>query len=376
MDHPSFPLDRSAPPVDVVPAPLPAQQYGDHDQLSREMAALWATDWVFVGPRKSFPRHRGYRPISVAGQPVLITATEGDLQGFFNVCAHRGCLLTEVAVEDRSTVSCPYHAWVYGIDGSLRSARDFSGTGSNNVPPAGDRVTGLTRVAVDTWLDFVFVNLDRAAPPLSESLQPITQRWKHVDFTTLRHVATLEYDFAANWKLIVENFLESYHVPFLHKELDKYSPATGRYQVQLAQNINGIGTQPYEGVVRKGTALPQWPSKDNLNYAEYFNGTSNFLLGLMPDHLFAWSLEPDGPHRTRETLHFYFPESSATDPAYQEHRQVTLERWKQVNDEDHDIVQRMHKGLISGALARAQLSPVMERNILRFQNHVLEVTGV
>lgn len=120
--------------------------------------------------------------------------------------------------------------------------------------------------------------------------------------------------------------------------------------------------------------LPADQYSDPLNYAEYFNASPNFLLGFMPDHLFAWSLEPDGPNRTKEVLHFYFPANSATEPEFEEHRRITLERWKNVNDEDHDIVQKMHHGLASGALKKAQLSPVMERNILRFQNHILDET--
>lgn len=374
MAQQNFPLDRGAPPVDVIPAPLPANQYSDPHQLQVEMKKIWATGWIFVGPRHQFPTTAGYTPITVAGQPILVTYHDEQLKAFYNVCAHRGCQLTETAAEDRNSLSCPYHAWVYGIDGNLRSARDFSGAGSNNVPPSGDKVTALTPVAIDTWLDFVFINLDSQAIPLAQSLEPITKRWKHVDFSSLEHVASLEYDFSANWKLIVENFLESYHVPFLHKDLNKYSPATGRYQVQLANNINGIGTQPYEGVSIENKSLPQWPSEENINYAEYFNASPNFLLGFMPDHLFAWSLEPDGPNRTQEVLHFYFPANSATDPQFEEHRRITLERWKNVNDEDHDIVQKMHHGLASGALKKAQLSPVMERNILRFQNHILDET--
>lgn len=256
MADSTFPLDRGAPPVDVVPAPLKADSYSDPRQLKAEMEKFWATGWLFVGPRHLFPDSEGYKPITVAGEPILITYHDSQLKGFYNVCAHRGCQLTEAEGRGRNSLACPYHAWVYGIDGNLRSARDFSGSGSNNVPPSGEKVTALTPVAVSTWLDFVFVNLDGNAMPLADALAPVTERWQHVDFSSLEHVATLEYDFSANWKLIVENFLESYHVPFLHKELNKYSPATGRYQVQLANDINGIGTQPYEGVSKNGVKCP------------------------------------------------------------------------------------------------------------------------
>lgn len=73
MAQQNFPLDRGAPPVDVIPAPLPADQYSDPFQLQVEMKKIWATGWIFVGPRHHFPTTAGYTPITVAGQPILIT---------------------------------------------------------------------------------------------------------------------------------------------------------------------------------------------------------------------------------------------------------------------------------------------------------------
>ncbi|WP_392423666.1 aromatic ring-hydroxylating dioxygenase subunit alpha [Barrientosiimonas humi] len=369
-----YPLDRGAPPVDVIPAVLPATAYSDPAQLDAEHTALWATDWIFIGPRAAFPATRGYAPARVGKASVLVTVDEGRLRAFYNVCAHRGCELAD-SVQEHKAISCPYHAWVYGLDGTLRSARDFSGAGSNHLPPSGPRVTGLTEVRLESWLGLLFVNLSSDAPPLTDRIEPILARWSHVDLSTATHTDTLQYEFDANWKLIVENFLESYHVPFLHQALDQYSPATGRYQIQLGNDINGIGTRPYTGVSHDGRQLPQWRSDQPLDYAEYFQATTNCLLGIMPDHMFAWALQADSPGRTIETLHFFFPSASAADPVFAPHRGETLSRWVTVNDEDHDVVQRMHSGLTNGPLERARLSPVMERNILRFQHFIAERTG-
>lgn len=369
-----YPLDRGAPPVDVTPAVLPASAYCDPEQFEAEQATLWATDWIFIGPRDAFPDTQGYTPVQAGKASLLITVESGQVRAFYNVCAHRGCELAN-SPQEHKAISCPYHAWVYGLDGSLRSARDFSGAGSNHLPPSGPRVTGLAEVRLDVWLGLLFVNLSPSAPPLTERIEPVLSRWSHVDLTSATHAKTIQYDFNANWKLIVENFLESYHVPFLHQALDQYSPAVGRYQIQLGNDINGIGTRPYTGVSHDGQQLPQWDSDQALDYAEYFQITTNCLLGIMPDHMFAWSLQADSPERTIETLHFFFPGDSANDPSFAPHRDETLARWVTVNDEDHDVVQRMHSGLTKGPFERARLSPVMERNILRFQHFIAERTN-
>ena len=112
----SYPLDKGAPPADVIPAVLPVSAYSDAVQLEAEHAALWATDWLFIGPRAAFPAIRGYAPVRVGSASVLVTVDDGRVRAFYNVCAHRGCELAD-SRQEQKTISCPYHAWVYGLDG-------------------------------------------------------------------------------------------------------------------------------------------------------------------------------------------------------------------------------------------------------------------
>lgn len=368
---------RATAPVAPIPAPLSPSRYLSEEQLSREREVIFARNWMFAAPLHKVSEPGTVYPVVIAGVSIVLTGdANGVIRAFHNVCSHRACELVSAPQTARRTIVCPYHAWVYKIDGSLHTSGDFAGASTRSRPAIASDRLDLKPLAVDTWLDFVFVCLSPPSVSLDDALLPITGRVSGLDLTELRHHTTMEYRFEANWKLIVENFLESYHVPFLHHVLDTYSPASGRYQIQLENGISGIGTTTYEGAGDDGQRLPRWPSHGDVEqtFAEYFNVFPTFLVGVMPDHLFAWSLEALSPHRTVETLHFYFIGDAAEDDKYAALREQTLQRWKQVNDEDWGIVQNMHRGLSSPGFTRALLSPVMERNIIRFQQQIYDAT--
>lgn len=371
-----YPLDRNTPPVDGIRAPLTAASYGSPELHDAEVQTMFRNEWLFVGPASTYQEPGSYSPVEIAGLDLLITCdSDGKLHAFHNVCAHRGCQLADTAATAKRIV-CPYHAWIYTLEGDLASARNFGGHGSSAIPTADPKITGLTPVSIDTWHDLLFINTQQDPSPLSEHLRPMDERIGWLNLSEMAYHSSLEYEFTANWKYIVENFLESYHVPFLHHNLDGYSPATGRYQFHLAQQISGIGTQPYGSVDIDGVRLPTWKSNISREYsadfAEYYVILPNLLLGVMPDHLFAWSLDPVNSSKTIEKLFFFFPGRESLNGDYDAQIKTTLEQWKVVNDEDWSIVQRMHKGSQAESFDRAILSPVMETNIIRLQQYIAE----
>ncbi|MDF0528655.1 aromatic ring-hydroxylating dioxygenase subunit alpha [Tsukamurella sp. 8F] len=363
--------------MDAIRAPLPSRAYSSPEIHKLEIDTLYRGRWLFVGPASAYRSTNTAAPVDIAGLDLLITCDEAnDLHGFFNVCAHRAChLVTEPATVKR--IACPYHAWVYTLDGNLVSARSFGGDGSTTIPTSDPQVTGLKPVSLEVWHDLLFINTAPSPRPLRDTLAPVIERIGWLQLDQMQYHSSLEYHFEANWKFIVENFLESYHVPFLHHTLDGYSPATGRYQFQLPGNISGIGTRPYGAAQINNRCLPTWQPTGGRDYpadfAEYYAVLPNLLLGVMPDHLFAWSLDPVAPEKAIEKLHFFFVGPQSTTPDLAEHIQLTLDRWMQVNDEDWTIVQNMHRGARSESFKRALLSPVMERNIIRFQQHIIDL---
>ena len=155
---------------------------------------------------------------------------EGEVRAFHNVCRHRCLKLVEKAGNVGPAIQCPYHSWTYRLDGALHIAPYFGGREPGAVPAGFDRAEhGLVPVRVATWHDWIFVNLNGAAPPLEEFVAPVEAHLKGLDLARMKHVVTVDLGaIAANWKLLMENFIEPYHVPFVHATTTE-QPLTDHY---------------------------------------------------------------------------------------------------------------------------------------------------
>ncbi|MGC7095073.1 aromatic ring-hydroxylating oxygenase subunit alpha [Amycolatopsis lurida] len=361
-------------------AVLPKDAYTSDEYLATENRRLFSVAWMFAVFVRDVAEPGDVAPAMVQGVPIFVARGEdGKLRAFHNVCSHRGSQLVCENQRERKTVVCPYHAWTYDLAGNLTWTKHFAGVNATDLPDRQQTKLGLKEIAVAQWLDFVFVNFSAMPESFTQAIAPLEERWADYDLSSMTYGTSLRYDFDANWKLIVENFLESYHVPFIHKTLNTYSPFSERYQIKLSDRLMGIGTGRYEPELINGTQLPRWPMRDGQKSvkAEYFSVYPTFLIGVMPDHLFAWVLEPISAGKTIEHLHFYFVgEEGAHGGEFEPHRAQTLENWKQVNDEDWDIIQRMHAGMRSPAFPHPLLSRQMERNINDFQTLIRTHVGL
>jgi choline monooxygenase len=245
------------------------------------------------------------------------------------------------------TLQCPYHAWTYDLDGTLRSA------------PRADREEcfepgelGLRPVQVDTWGPFVFVNADLEAAPLGESLGALPEL---VDPSTLvfRERATMELD--ANWKVAVENYLECYHCPVAHKEFSALVDVDpDAYRLEVADGLlSQFGSRRGEGVGAGDCQFHLvWPALKVIVYP----GVTNLSLGPV------W---PVGPERAAGFLDYFFgPEVSDGDIR----RFVEFD--DQVGREDRELVEAVQQGLRSGLIDHGRLLLDSERLIGAFQERV------
>jgi choline monooxygenase len=361
-------------------AVLPKAAYTSEEYLATENRRLFSVSWMFAAFARHLAEPGDAVPATVQGVPILLVRDQdGKLRAFHNVCSHRGSQLVCEPQKERKTLVCPYHAWTYNLEGKLVWTKHFAGVNATDLPDRQQNKLGLKEVAVAQWLDFVFVNFSAIPEPFSVQIAELEDRWSEYDLSAMTYSSYLRYDFEANWKLIVENFLESYHVPFIHQTLNTYSPFSERYQIKLSDRLMGIGTGRYEPDPINGKSLPRWPMRDGSGSvkAEYFSVYPTFLIGVMPDHLFAWALEPISAGKTIEHLYFYFVgEEGAHAEKYAPHREQTLKNWKQVNDEDWDIIQRMQAGMQSPAFPDPLLSRHMERNINAFQTLIRTHVGL
>ena len=207
-------------------ASLPASWYLDPAHFEREVREIWGRNWVYLCRAETLDGPRAFRTFEVAGQPILLLRDqEGELQGFFNTCRHRGSILCPQAegTLKKAMITCPYHQWVYDLTGRLRA------TGPMRKVDGFDRAEHpLHRVRVEEWGGFVFVNLDPDAPSFDELYGAETAYVANWPLEDLRVGHVYSKTLHCNWKVFWENYNECLHCPNIHPELCELVPIYGR----------------------------------------------------------------------------------------------------------------------------------------------------
>src|SRR5271165_4945192 len=203
-------------PTQVSTESIPWSWYSDPDVARVEQRQLFDSSWQYFACCELLNEPGDF----VAGQHgtvpvVLVRDEENLLRGFVNACRHRGTRICLGAGNQR-TLQCPYHAWTYDLSGALRSAPR-----SNREADFDATALGLRPVQVDTWGPMAFVNTDLEAPPLAEALGTLPDQVAEagIDVSTLRLYRRINHDTAANWKVVIENYLECYHCQINHPGL-------------------------------------------------------------------------------------------------------------------------------------------------------------
>ena len=203
---------------------LPNYAYTSEEFFALEQQQLFANTWTCIGNACSLPEPGDLQPVGFLGEPLLMLRNKaGQIKVFHNVCSHRGNELVWQACNTATTIQCPYHAWAYDLDGKLLSTPHIGGTGIHQIDSLERGKNGLRPVRSAVWMDLVFVNLSENAPDFASFIAPLQHRLDR--FASAEQFAALKpaadhgrytIDFAGNWKLCVENYLESYHFGFCH----------------------------------------------------------------------------------------------------------------------------------------------------------------
>ncbi|MFL5723197.1 MAG: aromatic ring-hydroxylating oxygenase subunit alpha, partial [Chloroflexota bacterium] len=199
---------------------LPGRAYHDPDIFEFERDEWFRHDWVVVGREEDAAGPGAYFLAEVDDEPLVVVRGRDEvLRAFYNVCQHRGTAVVEEPCGKAVRFQCPYHAWIYDLDGSLIRAKH-----TDDLDDFSLATSGLVAVPIETWQGFVLVNLDAAAPPLREWLGDLVPHLERFDFGALRVAHTETYEVDANWKFIAENYSECYHCPGIHPQLNKLTP--------------------------------------------------------------------------------------------------------------------------------------------------------
>jgi choline monooxygenase len=344
---------------------LPYDWYVDPAVLRLEQDRIFAHSWQYATHLDRVAEPGQVTTADAGALPVVLArAGDGELRGFVNVCRHRGHVLCD-GDSRRETIQCPYHAWTYALDGSLRNAPR-----ADREPGFEKESLGLVPVAVGTWGPFVFVNRDAAAEPLQASLgdlpQVLAEGGVHVDELRF-HVRAEPDEYACNWKVCVENFLECYHCAVAHPSLAKaidVSPdaylleAKGRLVSQFGRpRHGGGGVYDATGPVDRGQFHLLFPS----TVVNVMPGRPNLSIG---------PVVPRGSDRTYRFLDYFVgPEVD------EQWLAAYLALDDQVGAEDRALVESVQRGIATGALESGTLMPESEKLIAHFHALVVEALG-
>ena len=342
---------------------LPGAAYTSQAFFALENERIFADSWVFVGFAHELPRAGDVRPVTAAGQPVLLARdAERRIHAFHNVCRHRNLKLVATPCNVGRAIRCPYHSWTYGLDGALHVAPYFGGREPRAAPAGFDRARhGLTPVRSATWHDWIFVNPSGAAPSFADFVAPLQRRLDGVDLTAMHHLATIDLgEIGANWKLLMENFIEPYHVQFVHATTTE-QPLADHYTVNEPGCLGCA-------VDVSGTAVRADTLSADSRYLTLF---PNFAFGLyLPDQVGVHLDVPLAPDRTRQRRAIY---SLGPEPVSAERAEQLARLWRDVHLEDREMCERLQQGRLSGvAAAGGVLSPVWEDSVRSFQELVVE----
>ncbi len=381
-DTPASVLERVSLPISQATG-LPNTHYTSDEAFYHDRDKVIAQSWACIGFVDELEDSNAVRPIDFMGLPLLLTKDEHkQLRVFHNVCSHRGMKLVDSPCRNNGAIRCPYHSWTYANDGTLRATPNIGGHGVHSHDDFDKTANGLEEIASATWLGAIFINLAGNCVAFEDYIAPVVKQWSRfldpgllTNFVLSDNESQLQLTVKSNWKLAVENYLESYHLPSVHPELNRVSPLDAHYYLETFKNGAGQGSKNYRRLEVDGSSLPSvkdWPGK-LANFAEYPVIYPNTFLGIHADQLFIQYLQPLSTNETAEHVRVFYYTEEACSSSFQQHRSETLAGWKNVFEEDIFAVERMQAGRHSPAYKGGAFSPVMDHPTLHFHQWVAQM---
>lgn len=355
---------------------LPNAHYIDPAIFDEEKRSVLFANWSGIGFGKDIPEAGDAKPVDFLGMPILLVRDRnGDIGVFQNTCRHRGMILVDKPRKIRGAIRCPYHSWCYGLDGALRTTPHVGGPGHNTHEDVNMDELGLLRIRSYVWRDVIFVNVDGQAADFEEVHGELLERWSEFE-QPVHHggaVSSFKLEVATNWKLAVENYCESYHLPWVHPGLNSYSRLEDHYNIEKRGHYSGQGTLVYRQLKDdNGLAFPDFEGLGSKwdEGAEYIALYPNVLLGVQRDHAFAIVLEPKECGRTTEHIELYYAQPEEETPDLADLREANAKLWKTVFEEDIFVVEGMQKGRHGELFDGGRFSPAMDGPTHNFHHWV------
>ncbi len=354
---------------------LPNAAYTDSAFFKLEQNSLFKNTWVFAAFAHKLPNVGDLLPVEVAGQPILLAkSNETVIRAFHNVCRHRGAKLVDEWKSKCRTIVCPNHSWSYSLSGKLLARPHFFGGDKHDVNPDQCLESNLIEIRCETWNDWVFVNLDGNATDFSAHIEPLVNKLAGYDLSALKFGTELEFDIHANWKLAIENFIEPYHVFSCHPWLNSFVSMAERSPPVFENHILSCGYEFTETDPARGEGLPYFPNlpSEKKRRGDWYVLFPNFAFEIFPDQLATFVATPSGPDRCKESIGLYFIGDGANSDKYTTARNVVINNWHDLNNEDIGILERMQAGRLSDGFDGGVLSPYWDPVQQHFARLIVE----
>jgi choline monooxygenase len=320
--------------------------YTDPGSLAGENRHTFSRHWQLIAHVSQVAAAGDHVVGEIAGVPVIVVrGDDGELRGMHNVCRHRAGPLALCDGRGARALRCRYHGWTYTLAGQLRSAPEMGDAQDFDVASI-----QLQPIRVATWRGLVFAALD-PAHALSELLDGIDARLGDRDFSDYAFAWRDSFDVPCNWKVYVDNYLEGYHVPHIHPELNKLLD----YRSYVTQTAawHSLQFSPIESdasLYGEGEAL-------------YYYLWPNLMLNILPGRLQTNRVIPLGVDRCRVEFDYCYPSAAEADVARREaDRRFSAE----VQLEDGEICEAVQKRLGSGVYEPGRLNPKRENAVHHF----------
>ena len=347
---------------------LASRFYTDPAVLETEKDKIFRRTWQLVGTlsqpcgevngtKRTISDPESFFTADVAGEPIVIVRDkQGILRAFSNVCRHRAGPIA-LGSGCKNVLRCQYHGWTYTLDGRLIGTPDVDGV------EFFDRSTmGMVPLGCETWEQFIFVNFDLHALPLSTWLGQIPQQARGFQFDGLQFAERREYLVDCNWKVYVDNYLEGYHIPIAHpglmKEIDysQYRTETFRYYSQQFAPIRAMKPEDAaERLYAPGAGLQE---------ALYFWIFPNLMLNIYPDNIQTNVIVPLAHDKTLTLFEWFFHGSGSE--KIQERIRKSIAFSEEVQKEDVMLCENVQRGLRSPTYDRGRYSVSRENGVHHF----------
>ena len=341
---------------------MPGWYYNDPAMFEQEKSSLFVDGWVCAGHASEIASPGQYMAVKIGDEPVVVVRDrKGDVRAYSNVCRHRGMALVE-GKGKAAVLTCPYHAWSYDLDGALRKA------------PYMDEVEGfdpaacaLPEFALEEWRGFLFVNTGNSAPPLAPDLADLEPFVANYRIEERHSTETWFEEWGTNWKSLVENFMEGYHLSVTHATtLDSITP------IELCEKLaTGKGFTAYRSKYRDSSPqrepFPEELTEQERRSSVLFNVYPNFVITVGPNCAVFLILLPETPETVNIKMGILVQEGAEDLPETEAYINLAHE----FNAEDRMMLEAVQKNSRSAHRPPSPLAPeALEGTIWDFTRHV------